>query len=159
LNATIRRISGFQTVDPNYDAAGTQIGPGAPLALSPKNKASLTGSYTLPLPPSIGRITLGATFTHTDKQLTNYVYLDPATVAAIGKDYGFVPSTDLLNLNLNWNAIAGSPVDVSLFATNVTGKEYYQFIPGLASPGAGVEFGVLGEPRMYGARIRVRFGK
>jgi iron complex outermembrane receptor protein len=159
LNATIQRISGFQTTDPNYTAAGSLIGPGAPLALSPKNKASLTGTYTLPLPPSIGRIIFGATFTHTDKQLTNYVYLDPATVAAIGKDYGFVPSTDLLNLNLNWNAIAGSAVDVSLFATNVTGKQYYQFIPGLASPGAGVEFGVLGEPRMYGARIRYRFGK
>jgi iron complex outermembrane receptor protein len=159
LNATIQRISDFATTDPNYEVATASIAPGAPLALSPKNKASLTGSYTLPLPASIGRIIFGATFTHTDRMLTNYVYLNPATVAAIGKDYGFVPSTDLLNLNLNWNAIAGSPVDVSFFATNVTGKEYYQFIPGLASPGAGVEFGVLGEPRMYGARIRVRFGK
>jgi iron complex outermembrane receptor protein len=159
LNATIQRINGFSTTDPNYQVATASIAPGSPLALSPKNKASLTGSYTLPLPASIGRIIFGATFTHTDRQLTNYVYLNPATVAAIGKDWGFVPSTDLLNLNLNWNAIAGSPVDVSLFATNVTGKEYYQFIPGLASPGAGVEFGVLGEPRMYGARIRYRFGK
>jgi iron complex outermembrane receptor protein len=157
LNATIQRINGFTTTDPNYQVATTAIALGSPLALSPKNKASLTGSYTLPLPASIGRIIFGATFTHTDKQLTNYIYQNPATVAAIGKDWGFVPSTDLLNLNVNWNAIAGSPVDVSLFATNVTGKEYYQFIPGLGT--SGLEFGVLGEPRMYGARIRYRFGK
>jgi iron complex outermembrane receptor protein len=76
----------------------------------------------------------------------------------MGKDYGYVPSTDLLNLNLNWNAIAGGPVDVALFATNVTGKEYYSYIPGLGA-GSGAEFGVLGEPRMYGARIKVHFGK
>jgi iron complex outermembrane receptor protein len=157
LNATIQRINGFTTNDPNYQVATTSIALGSPLALSPKNKASLTGNYTLPLPGNIGRIILGATFTHTDKQLTNYVYQNPATVAAIGKDYGFVPSTDLLNLNVNWNDVAGSPVDFSLFATNVTGKQYYQFIPGLAA--TGLEFGVLGEPRMYGARIRYRFGK
>jgi iron complex outermembrane receptor protein len=157
LNATIQRISGFSTNDPNYQVSTTSIAPGSPLALSPKNKASLTGSYTLPLPASIGRIIFGATFTHTDKQLTNYLYQSAATVAAFGHDFGFVPSTDLLNLNLNWNAIAGSPVDVAIFATNVTGKEYYQFIPGLGSSGG--ETAMLGEPRMYGARIRVRFGK
>ena len=160
LNATIQRISGFTTIDPNYQVAATSISPGSPLALAPKNKAALTGNYTFPLPASIGRITLGATFTHTDKQQTNYVYENnPALVAAMGGDFGSVPGTDLLNLNLGWASIAGSPVDVSFFATNVTNKQYYQFIPGLGSFGAGVETAVLGEPRMYGARIKYHFGK
>jgi iron complex outermembrane receptor protein len=157
LNATIRHINAVSTSDPNYVPDTSLITPGSPLVLSPKNKVTVTGTYTLPLPTSIGRVIFGATFAHTDKQLTNYAYLNPATVAAFGQSFGYVPSTDLLNLNLNWNSIGGSPVDVSLFATNVTGKEYYQFIPGLGS--SGNEFGVIGEPRMYGGRIRVHFGK
>jgi iron complex outermembrane receptor protein len=97
---------------------------------------------------------------HTDKQLTNYVYGDPATVALMqGNNFGFVPSTDLLNLNLDWTEVVRSPFDVSFFVTNVTDKHYYQYIPGIASPGSGVEFAVLGMPRMYGARIRYHFGR
>jgi iron complex outermembrane receptor protein len=159
LNATIQHIAPFSTNDPNYQPATSLITPGSPLALSPKNKASLQANYTLPLPLSIGRVVLGATFVHTDKQLTNYAYLDPTVVTLFGANYGSVPSTDLLNLNLNLNAIAGSPVDVSFFATNVTGKQYYQFIPGLGSAQLGLETAALGEPRMYGARVRWRFGK
>jgi iron complex outermembrane receptor protein len=65
----------------------------------------------------------------------------------------------LLNLNLAWTSIFGSHVDVSAFVTNVTQDHYYKFIPGIGSAGAGAEFAVLGEPRMYGARLRYRFGK
>jgi len=160
LNATIRSISGITTNDPNYVAATSSIAPGSPLALSPKNKASLTASYLLPLPQTVGSMTASATFVHTDKQLTNYVYQDPATVALMqGNNFGSVPSTDLLNLNLDWAEVVRSPFDVSFFVTNVTDKHYYQYIPGLASPGSGVEFAVLGMPRMYGARLRYHFGR
>jgi iron complex outermembrane receptor protein len=160
LNATIRSISNITTNDPNYVAAASDIAPGSPLALSPKNKASLTASYLMPLPETIGSLTASATFVHTDKQLTNYVYEDPATAAFMqGNNFGFVPSTDLLNLNLDWSDIAHAPVDVSFFVTNVTDKQYYQYIPGIASPGSGVEFAVLGMPRMYGARVRYHFGR
>jgi iron complex outermembrane receptor protein len=158
LNATIRALNSFTTTDPNYVAATTAITAGAPLALSPKNKASLTGSYTLPLPGSIGKVIFGATFTHTDRQLGNYIYnQDPALQAIYGGNLSYIPSTDLLTLNLNWNAVAGSNFDVGVFATNVTGKEYYAFIPGLGSNG--LETATVGEPRMYGGRIRYHFGK
>ena len=157
LNATIQSISNFTTTDPNYMAATNYIAPGSPLALSPKNKLSLTGNYTLPVPQSLGRVVFGATFTHSDKALTNYVYEQPAVVTSIGANFGFIQATNLLNLNLNWNGIAGSPVDVSFFATNVTGQQFYQFIPGLGS--SGLETAVVGEPRMYGARVRYTFGK
>jgi iron complex outermembrane receptor protein len=141
-------------------AAVSDIAPGSPLALSPKNKASLTASYLLPLPPTVGDLTASATFVHTDKQLTNYVYEDPATVALMqGNNFGSVPSTDLLNLNLDWTEVARSPFDVSFFVTNVMDKQYYQYIPGIASPGSGAEFAVLGVPRMYGARLRYHFGR
>ena len=65
---------------------------------------------------------------------------------------------DLLNLNASWNNIAGAPIDLSLFMTNVTGEKYYSFIAGLGSPSVNFETATLGEPQMYGARLRFRFG-
>lgn len=156
LNATIRSITPITTIDPNYQVQNSVIAPGSPLVLSPKNKFSITGAYTLPLDESVGRITFAATFTHTDSQLTSYAFRTNPTLQAIfGGDLGTVGSRDLLNLNISWNAIAGSSIDAAVFATNVTKQKYYNYVPGLASSGA--EFAVLGEPRMYGGRVRFRF--
>ncbi len=163
LNATIRKIRSFgnsPTPDGLFVPSQAEIPPGTPLVLSPKNKVSVTGTYTLPLDRRIGRISVGATFTHTDKMFTDYVYLDPAAVALFGgHNYDTVAATNLLNLNLNWTGIGGTPIDLSLFATNVTQKHYYTFIAGLGGlTGFGSEFASLGEPRMYGMRLRYRFG-
>jgi iron complex outermembrane receptor protein len=154
LNATIRKIEPVVSSDPNY-VASTSIAPGDPLVLSPKNKLSLTGSYTLPLDASVGKVSLGLNYVYTDKQTTNYIY-NPATVAIYGRSYSELDSLHLLNANVGWEQFFGTPVDLSLFATNLTGEKYYQFIPGLGNIGA--EFGTVGEPRMYGMRLRYRFG-
>jgi iron complex outermembrane recepter protein len=69
-----------------------------------------------------------------------------------------IPATNLLDLKLKWSSIAGSPIDRSIFATNVTNDEYYTTIPGLAQ-GTGFEVVGLGQPTMYGARVRYHFGK
>jgi iron complex outermembrane recepter protein len=159
LNTDIKSISPYSTNDPNYQPGTTALAPGAPLALSPKNKFTIEADYTLPLPSTIGRVSVGATFTHTDKQLSNYDYLDPAVVALFGQNLSYLPATDLLNLNLGWNSIAQSPVDVNFFVTNVTDKQYYTFIPGLGSAALGLETAMLGQPRMYGARVKWHFGK
>jgi iron complex outermembrane receptor protein len=159
LNATIQSINAYSTDDPNYQPATNAIKAGAPLALSPKNKVSVEADYRFPLPSTVGRVIFGTTFTHTDKQLSDYNYLDPAVVALFGQNLSFLPATNLLNLNLAWNSIMGSSVDVSAFVTNVTQDKYYSFIPGLGSAQLGMETAVLGLPRMYGARIRYTFGK
>jgi iron complex outermembrane receptor protein len=159
LNASIREISvgALQTTDPNYQGTSTPIRSGTPLWLSPKDKYVLSGDYTLPFAQSVGRITFGANFVHTDAQLTTYDYLNPATVTAMGGNYGTLPVSNLLSLNLTWQSIARSPFDLSLFATNVTQEHYYLFVPGLDTSGS--EFAALGAPRMYGARLRYTFGK
>ncbi len=158
LNATIRRIAPFGTSDPLYQAANGNIAPGSPLELSPKNKVAVTGTYTLPLDPGIGRISVGATFVHTDKQLTNYVYSTPADVAAYGGNFEYVQKTNLLNLNASWNDVVGLPIDVAAFATNVTNKKYYTYIPGLGGlAGSGAEFAGVGQPRFFGGRVRYHF--
>jgi iron complex outermembrane receptor protein len=157
LKTEIREIGSTATTDVNYEAA-INIKPGDPLALSPKHKAVVTGRYTLPLDKSIGDIFLGATYTYTSEQLTNYNYSNPAIVQSLGGDFGKVGSRGLVNLDMGWNSILGSSVDLTAFATNVTNKKYYQFIPGLGSAQSALETATLGEPRMWGARLRYRFG-
>ncbi len=131
---------------------------GSRLLFAPKNRVTVTGTYTLPLDESIGAISVGATFTHTDKQFQTHTNDIPFALGAIPEAYGLLPATDLLNLNLNWKSVAGSPVDVALFATNVTNEKYrVATAGGLTSVGA--EFIVLGEPRMYGVRVKYRFGE
>ncbi|MEO6092600.1 MAG: TonB-dependent receptor [Novosphingobium sp.] len=143
------------SADPNYSALLSTAKLGGPLALSPKNRVTVTGTYTLPLDDSIGRISVGATFTHTDKQFANHG--SDTLAPLIGFNPGLLPATDLLNLNLDWNSVGGLPIDLSLFATNVT-KEKYWLYGGALLPAVGYDPIVLGEPRMYGARLRFRFG-
>jgi iron complex outermembrane receptor protein len=135
---------------PDPDSPFSSISPrgivGEALTLSPKNKVSATANYTLPLDASIGEITLGATYTHTDSQ-----------VADFNSPLGRLPATDLLNLNLNWNDVAAQPIDLSLFATNVT-KEVYPASIGSNYGSGGFETYIMAPPRMYGLRLRYRFG-
>jgi iron complex outermembrane receptor protein len=119
--------------------------PGDPLPYTPKHKGSFSANYTLPLGRSIGNIVLGA----------NYVHTSTAFVTE-GSPYGTLPAYGLLNFNVDWNAIAGRPVDVSFFINNATNKLWETVVPGLYSA-VGFESRNLGEPRMFGARLRVRF--
>ena len=133
------------------------LGKGARLPFAPKNRVTVTGTYTLPVDESIGIIAVGATFTHTDRQFATHG--DDAAFAAglIPYNPGIIPVTNLLNLNASWRSIAGGPVDVSLFATNVTNRKYRVGITN-SLPTLGAEYLVLGEPRIYGVRLRLRFG-
>jgi iron complex outermembrane recepter protein len=162
LNTRIQELPPFPTpTGALYVIDGAQR-VGDSLALSPKNKYTLNADYTLPLSDNIGKITLGATFAHTDSQISNYNDRNAKdqnglpVAALVG--LGTIPATNLLNLNLGWSSIAGKPVDVLFFVTNVTDKQYYTFIPGIGV-GTGFETAQLGLPRMYGARIRVHFGQ
>ena len=153
LNAEITRIAQLTSTDPNY-VLGYSIVAGKQLTLSPRNKLVLSGTYTLPLNPDIGRVSVGATFTYTSSQLTTYAYYAPLE-PYFGSNVGLVGASQLLNLNADWNGIYGTPLDLSFFATNVTNRKYFAYVPGLG--GAGFEFAVLGEPCFYGVRLRYRF--
>jgi iron complex outermembrane recepter protein len=128
---------------------------GDELVLSPRNKLSVTPSYTLPLPDSIGAVALAATYTYTGKQLSNY---SDRTEPALAQ-YSYLDSTKLLNLNANWTHIMGKAIDLSLFVTNVTGEHYYTFCSGLGGiPGSnGFETCQVGAPMMFGARVKIRY--
>ncbi|HEY0958375.1 MAG TPA: TonB-dependent receptor [Novosphingobium sp.] len=147
-------ISSLAAADPRYDIF-VDFRPGDRLVLAPEHKLSITAAYKLPVDESVGDITFAATYSYTSNQVSNYK--DRLSPSANLRQYSILPSYNLVNLNLNWNSIAGQPIDLSLFVTNLTKEKYLVFTPGVgqASP---LEVGRVGEPRMFGARLKYRFG-
>jgi iron complex outermembrane receptor protein len=122
---------------------------GAELALSPKNRVNLSATYRVPVDKTLGDISVGATFVHTDSQLVS-----PATLP----QYRRLPATDLLNLNASWNRFLGTGVDLSAFMTNVTNVIYPVNI-GSTYTSSGFESAIYAAPRMWGFRLRYNFGE
>jgi iron complex outermembrane receptor protein len=122
---------------------------GSSLALSPKNRVSVTGTYLLPLNDSIGKISFGPTLVHTDKQIISL---------ATAPQFQDIPTTNLVNLNLNWDSVFKTPVDLGFFVTNLTNKIYPVSV-GSAYFSLGFEDQDFAPPRMWGARIRYTFGR
>jgi iron complex outermembrane receptor protein len=153
LHTKIKTVKDFSSFnDPNYELAAS-FKVGDPEVLSPKNKFTITGTYTLPLDESIGKISVGATFTHRDSMLVNYTDRTNSDPTIAGLSY-----LKPLNLNAGWTGVAGLPVDLAFFMTNVTKQKYYAFVAGLGSESVGFETATLGEPQMYGFRLKYRFG-
>ena len=131
-------------VPPGYGLLFTSL-PGHALPFTPMNKISLTAAYNLPIPDSMGKMTVSTTWVNTSKEIT-----------AISSPYGRVGPSSVLNGNLDWTAMFGSQFDGSLFVTNATNDRYVTYVPGLYG-GFGFEPHAVGEPRMYGARLRYNF--
>lgn len=121
---------------------------GAPLPLTPKYKASVTGTYTLPVPESLGKVSVGANYVYTSKMLS----ADPNQTP-----FAYLVPSNLVSIFVNWDAIDGSPISASFFMTNVTDDKYETFVPGLYSA-FGFDSRFLGQPRMFGFRLRYDFG-
>jgi iron complex outermembrane recepter protein len=154
LNTELQKVTLVQTSAASPYQADAPIRPGDPLVLSPKNKVSVSATYRLPLPQSLGKLSAGAVFTHTDSTIANYIDRNSGIPAIVR--LGTLPSLDLLNLNIDWNSVGGSRVDVGVFVTNVADKQYYTFVPGLYGT-IGAETANLGLPRFFGGRVRYTF--
>lgn len=131
---------------PGIIFSGTSTAKGEPLSYAPEHQLVLSGSYRFPVSETVGEMI--ATI--------SYIYTD--SMQAVSKEttpYYKLPSYDLVNANFNWNSIMGSPVDFSLFATNLTNERYLTNVTG--NYYSGLEAGRRGVPRMYGARIRYNF--
>ncbi|MBF7014019.1 TonB-dependent receptor [Novosphingobium resinovorum] len=131
---------------PGYLPPSTGANVGGPLPQSPKHKLTVTPTYTLPLDDSLGRISISGTYIYTAKQ-----------IALADSPVGVLPSSQLVNFNLNWNDVLGGPIDASAFVTNAFNEKYPVFVSG-SFASIGSESIILGMPRMYGIRLRYRFG-
>ena len=137
-----------------FGSANPQVAVGTGFLDAPRHKWTVDGSYTLPLPTSMGELSVGATWAHSSRTVVNFS--DPEYVN--GYPVGIIPPNDIVNLNLNWNGVGGSPIGLALFVTNLT-KEVVR-IPNqfpFAFSGGAVHSGYMA-PRMYGVRLRYDFG-
>ena len=118
---------------------------------TPMNTVTVDFAYRLPLDENIGKITLGADFYHQSS-----VSLGPRSYYAA---HQIEPGYSVLNLNASWEHVGGSPVDLRVFATNVTNKEYRIATSDLAyKSGLGTAADVYSEPRMFGVGLTYKFG-
>ncbi len=126
--------------------SGTSTAEGEPLSYSAKNQLVVSANYLLPLDPALGDMMASVTYIYTDKQQAVSRATSPLAV---------LPSYELVNASFNWQGVAGSPVDMSVFVTNLFDKTYRTYITGNWL--TGLEAGRYGEPRMYGLRLRYNF--
>ena len=118
------------------------------LPFAPRHSAVGSLIWTLPFPASLGTINIG----------TTYVYTGDMRVAASSESpFAVLPSFELWNLNLNWSDIFTLPLDLDVYATNITDKQYMTYVGGTYNV-IGIESRAMGQPRMIGARLKYRFG-
>jgi iron complex outermembrane receptor protein len=114
---------------------------------------SLHAALDIPIPEELGKLSLYANYSHTSSQYTEAAQLESAQPGARLEPFG------LLNLSLDWKNIAGRGVDAGVFVTNATNKLYRISNTDVFQPGALLYWSTLyGEPRMWGVRLRYRFG-
>lgn len=138
-----------------FGSANPQVLEGSPFLDSPKNKLTMNATYTLPLDPAFGELSVGATWTHTSTAFTNIA--DPKYFQ--GYPVGLTPTNDLVNLNIDWKNVGDSPISASVFVTNLTDEVVR--IPNqfpFSFSGGAVHSGYMA-PRMYGLRLRYDFGR
>lgn len=126
--------------------AGTTAVEGEPLPYSPKHNLVLNASYRLPVDERMGDLTAVLTYIYTDEQ---------QAVARSTSALAVLPSYEIVNASFNWQRIAGSAVDMSVFVTNLTDEKYRTNVAGNWT--SGIEVGRVGVPRMYGMRLRYNF--
>ena len=123
---------------------------------APKITYAVHAEYQLPLPATLGKVSATAAWSWRSAVRSYYdnTYTGPILGGAFSQDYG------LLNLGLNWVAIAGSGLDGSIFVTNATNKVYCVACTDAGPNSLGsLGYGIVeyGEPRMYGLRLRYSF--
>jgi iron complex outermembrane receptor protein len=131
-----------------YSALIPSADVGEALALAPKNRVTVTGTYTLPLNESVGEISFGATYTHTDANRGVSPRVTPIYL---------IRASDLVNLNVDWRSALGSPVDLAFFMTNATNEKRVVYPAGTYTTNGQIT-GQLNTPRMWGFRLKYHFG-
>jgi iron complex outermembrane receptor protein len=129
-----------------------------------------TLAYTLPLAESVGKVTFGGTLVYQSRRRivsdgvvtrADGSILSLAQTAADGvvttSGAGIAPSSTVLNLSATWENVAHYPVDVSFFMTNVTNEHVILQIND--NQQRGFISATLGEPQMWGFRLRYKFGQ
>jgi iron complex outermembrane receptor protein len=117
-----------------------------PFLYVPKNKYSIDATYNVPLSGSLGDLAFKAMWSWQDEQ----------RVAPDAQPFDTIPSYGLLGFRIEWSEVAGQPVDLAVFGSNVT-DEVYQVTANPAYNTSGWTGAIYGEPEQYGVSARVHF--
>jgi len=110
-------------------------------------------TYTQSLPGTLGNVVFFVNYAHSSAQYTEAKYIPAEQPGATLEAFG------LVNASIDWNNVAGSGVDVGLYATNLTDKLYRISNTDVYPAGVLLDWATIyGEPRMWGARVRYNFG-
>jgi iron complex outermembrane receptor protein len=148
-------ISGFWGyVDGKYEDFQAIIA-GVPVTSSPDfpNSKSTFGVTVTATPidsDTVGRLALTANFSYQTKSFDDHALPDIEPESK-------VPGQGLLNLTVDWEHIAGSPVSAQAFVRNVLNKDYIQGNLSLQDV-LGWSTRTYGEPRMAGLTLKYMFG-
>ncbi|WP_161554156.1 TonB-dependent receptor [Stenotrophobium rhamnosiphilum] len=121
---------------------------GDELPYAPKQTYVTNLTWRLPVPEKLGNVDFGATYSAIGQQ---------RSAASSSGPFGLLDSFNLLNLNLAWNNIFNTSLDVVVFGTNVLGEKYTTYTSGTYNL-LGFETRSVGSPRLIGARLRCNFG-
>lgn len=118
-----------------------------PLKVAPRNSANAGARYELPLPQTLGVVSVGA----------NLAYVSD-TYESGNVQNGTVPSHTIYNADASWSSIGGRPIDLRLFVNNLTNRTYPSSITNFTSNGSlGIAFAFYSPPRLYGLSLRYHF--
>ncbi len=147
-------LTGFYAYTDAYYTSNTFNGQnliGIPFNNTPRNKMSITGTYTFPLPPDVGDVSLSAQLSYQSKTYFAVPLIANDTDPSRGQDgYG------LLNIHADWHNVFGLPLDLSGFGNNVTNR-LYKIFENDSYNTTGFASGIYGEPRTFGFEGRYHF--
>jgi iron complex outermembrane receptor protein len=129
---------------PGFPFPVPTAGSGDPSPFAPNWKGAVSARYNLHTPENLGEMSAAISWQYTDSYMSTT------------RQTSGVESYDTLNLNFDWKNIAGRPIDLGLFVNNATNAKYYVFVNDLLTRGFLSK--VIGQPRMYGAQLKIRFG-
>jgi len=125
----------------------------------PPHQVVASANYTLPLAQSIGKVSFGGAFVYQSRRrIVADGVVDRVTNPAVPftSGSGVAPSSSVLNLNVNWENVGQMPIDLSFFMTNVTNEHVILQIND--NTARGFISAIVGEPQMWGFRLKYRFG-
>ena len=159
LNGLIAPVRGltlttaYSYIDSEYTKvtpASVAILQGSAFPYTPRNKVTIGANYEAPLGARLGTLSLSANYTYQSEFSTAQNNL---------AEVKYLPGYAYVNAEADLRNIGGRPVDVALFVDNLTNATY---ATGLADFYNGSTVGTVSytfaPPRMYGVRLRYKFG-
>ena len=143
----------YSYIDSEYTkvtTAAAGILAGSAFPYTPRNKVTFGASYEAPLGDRLGTLVVSANYTYQSEFSTAQTNL---------AEVKYLPGYSYLNAEADLKTIGGKPVDVALFVDNLTNATY---ATGLADfyngGGIGTVAYTFAPPRMFGVRVRYKFG-